>query len=65
MIEQGNVMVTADLSDAEAMAFAQFLKRVGWREYRDNAAHDDEAYLMRDAGLKVQQALADAGYAPR
>lgn len=59
------VTITVELHDAEAWQYAQFLKRVGWGEYRLNAASDDEAYLMRDAGNKIQSALADAGYAPR
>jgi hypothetical protein len=28
-------------------------------------ASDEEAYLMHDAGSKIREALADAGYAPR
>jgi hypothetical protein len=59
------VTITAELTDAEAMAFAQFLKRVGWREFRENSVNEAEAYLMRDAGDKIRTALADAGYAPR
>jgi hypothetical protein len=59
------IVITVELTEAEAMAYAQFLKRVGWREYRDNAVNEDEAYLMRDAGGKIREALANAGYAPR
>lgn len=59
------VKVTADLTDAEAMAFAQLLKRIGWRDYRANASSDDEAYLMHDAGSKIRAALVEQGYAPR
>lgn len=57
--------ITVELTEAEAWAHAQFLKRVGWRDYRSNAVDDDEARVMRDAGNKVQRALADVGYAPR
>lgn len=57
--------ITVDLTTAEAMAFAQFLKRVGWCEYRANSVDDAETYLMRDAGNKIRSALADVGYAPR
>ena len=53
------------LSEAQAMALAQFVKRVGWNEIRVNAVNDDEAYLMRDAISKLQGALACQGYAPR
>ncbi|MGH8178556.1 MAG: DUF7706 family protein [Steroidobacter sp.] len=55
------VMLTAD----QAWEFAQFLKRVSFREYRNNATCDDEAYLMRDAGELIRDALAEQGYAPR
>lgn len=59
------ITITVELTDAEAWQYAQFLKRVSFREYRDNATNDDEAYLMRDAGYKIQSALAEAGYEPR
>jgi hypothetical protein len=59
------VPITAELTDAEALAFSQFLKRVSWGEYRSNAVSEDEAYLMRDAGGKIRDALAEQGYAPR
>lgn len=57
--------ITASLTEAEALAFAQFLKRVGWNEYRINAVDENETYLMRDAGYKIQDALAEQGFAPR
>ena len=59
------VKITAELTDAEAMAFAQFLKRSSWSDYRTNAIDDTEAYRMIDAGGKIREALAEAGYAPR
>jgi hypothetical protein len=59
------ITITVELTDAEALAYAQFLKRVGWREYRDNAVNEDETYLMRDAGGKIREALSEQGYAPR
>jgi hypothetical protein len=36
-----------------------FLKRVGFSDYRALASHDDEAYLMRDVGVKVRMALEE------
>ena len=57
--------ITVELTEAEAMAYAQFLKRVGWREYRENSVNEAEADLMRDAGYKIQGALIEKGYAPR
>lgn len=59
------VMFTVELSAAEAWAYAQFLKRVGFREYQVNSEGEEQTYLMRDAGFKVQKALAEVGYAPR
>lgn len=60
-----SVEITVTLTDAQAWEFAQFLKRVSFREYRTNATCDDEAYLMRDAGEVIRSALAEQGYAPR
>ena len=59
------VTITVELTDTEAWELAQFLKRVGWSEWRNNATSDDEAYLMRDGCEKVQRALAQVGFAPR
>lgn len=54
-----------ELEEQEAMALAQFVKRVGWSETRANAANDGEAYLMSDAFNKLRKELAEEGYAPR
>lgn len=59
------VRLVAELTDQEAQDFAQFLKRVGFSDYRNNAADQDEAYRMLAAGEKIRRALAEAGYAPR
>lgn len=59
------VTVTAVMSDLQAMALAQLVKRLGWVEIRQNAVDDLEAYEMRDAVFRLQKALADCGYAPR
>ena len=53
------------LDDAQALALAQLVKRIGWTEIRSLAVSDDEAYLMRDAVSEVAKALAAEGYAPR
>jgi hypothetical protein len=44
---------------------AQFVKRVGWSEFRSNAVDDDEAYLMRDAFDALRIELGIHGYSPR
>ena len=54
-----------DLTPAEAVALAQFLKRVGVDDYRRLAVDRDEAWLMLDAGERLRAALAAAGHAPR
>lgn len=54
-----------ELDDNEAMALAQFVKRLTWSEMRACAVSDDETYLMKDAISKLQKALSEEGYAPR
>lgn len=49
--------IEVELSDELARAFAEFLKRGGYSDYRQLAASEQEAYAMRDAGEK--------GIAPR
>jgi len=53
------------LVEAQAQALAQFVKRVGWSEFRANAVDDAEAYEIRVAVNALQRALAEAGFAPR
>ncbi len=53
------------LTEAQAWELAQFLKRVSFSEYRNNATSEAEAYRMRDAGEVIRCALAEQGYAPR
>ena len=59
------VTIAVDLSAGEAWDLAQFLKRVGFTEFRANAGDNDEAYRMIGAAEKVRQALVEGGYAPR
>lgn len=59
------VHIIADLSPAQALALAQFLKRVGLDDYRSLAVDADEAWTMLDAGERLHAAPAAAGYAPR
>ena len=60
-----SVTITCELSDDEALALAQFVKRVGWSEFRTNAVDDTEAAMIRGAVDVLQKALIDAGFAPR
>jgi hypothetical protein len=59
------VHITLDLPPGEALALAQFLKRVGLDDYRRLAIDVDEAWIMLDAGERLRAVLATAGYAPR
>lgn len=59
------VEISFELNDEEALALAQFVKRVTWSEMRANAVDDNEAYEIRTAIEKVREALAQVGYAPR
>lgn len=54
-----------ELIDDQALALAQFVKRVGWSEFRANALDDVEAQTIKAAVIRLQDALARAGYAPR
>ena len=59
------LQIHVELTEEEAQAYAQFLKRVGLADYRVNAQNEAEAYLMQQTGEKVRTALADAGFSPR
>lgn len=59
------VTATLELSDSQALALAQFVKREGWAEFRSNAVDDVEARERRSAVDQLQHAQADVGYAPR
>ena len=57
--------ITLDITPAQAMALAQYLKRAGFTDYRLRAVSDDEAYDMLEAAEKLREELARNGYAPR
>lgn len=59
------ITISVDISEVEALALAQLLKRMGWQEWRGNAVDDDEAYLMRSACGRLQEGLAQVGFSPR
>jgi hypothetical protein len=65
MTMENIITITVELSDEQAQAYAQFLKRTCFNDYAANAVDKDEAYTMVDAGEKIRKALAEAGYAPR
>ena len=54
-----------DLTEAQAYALAQLVKRISFAELRQNAINDDEAYNMQTAVAALQRALARVGFNPR
>lgn len=54
-----------DVNKSQALALAQFIKRVGWAEVSQNAVDKDEAYEMIDALHSLANALAKNGFSPR
>ncbi len=47
-----------ELTDEQAQALAQYLKRVQFDDFRRRAIDEDDAYLMQDAASEVRKALA-------
>ncbi|HBM2881081.1 TPA: hypothetical protein LVL09_004903 [Klebsiella oxytoca] len=60
-----NTLEELQLTDEEAMALAQLVKRLTWTDMRGCAVDDSEAYVISDAVAKLQKSLAEAGFAPR
>ncbi|BEM90491.1 hypothetical protein SME46J_49610 (plasmid) [Serratia marcescens] len=59
------VTVTTELTQNQALALAQFVKRLTWSEIQACAVDEDETYEMRDAVNLLQKSLAEAGFSPR
>jgi len=59
------MLIQIELTNTEAMALAQFVKRLCFSDYQNNAASENEAYQIRDAASKVQDSLARSGCSPR
>jgi phage baseplate assembly protein W len=57
--------ITFEVTQREAMALAQFEKRVTFESVRTHAVSDDEAYVMLDAMANLMKGLNEAGYDPR
>lgn len=58
-------VVTLELTDTQAEALAQFVKRVTFSGVRECAMDDGEAYDMLYGLNAVGAALADGGFEPR
>ena len=59
------VTIKVELTDEEAYALAQYLKRAIFEDYRKRALNDDDAYIMQSAVAEIRKALAKAGCEPR
>ncbi|CAE6850742.1 hypothetical protein R75465_07151 [Paraburkholderia aspalathi] len=57
--------IDAEMTDAQAWAFSEFLKRAALADYRELAKNDGEAYEMMAAGEALRRGLARQGYSPR
>ncbi|AGQ76197.1 TPA: hypothetical protein I8385_003328 [Citrobacter freundii] len=62
---EGIETLSLQLDENETMALAQFVKRLSWSDLRGCAVNDEEAWVMKSAVDKLQQALREEGYAPR
>jgi len=64
--ERSNISLElVDITGAQVLALAQFVKRLHFDDLESHAVNEEEAYRMRDAIEKLQDALAVSGYAPR
>ncbi len=59
------VTIHATMTERNAIALAQFLKRSSFSDFRTNAVTEDEAYQMIYGADTVRNALAEEGFAPR
>lgn len=50
------------LTKAETWALAHFVGRIGWPEFSTHAADNDEAFLIKQAFDKLQDALVRSGF---
>jgi len=62
---EGIETLSLQLDENETMALAQLVKRLSWSDLRGCAVSDEEAWVMKGAIEKLQQALREEGYAPR
>ena len=59
------MIITLEITEQEAEAFSEFLKRMGLSDYQAKAQTTDEAYQMQDAGEKIRKTLEEHGFSPR
>ena len=59
------ITISVELTNSQALALAQFLKRVTFDDFRRRALNEDDAYEMQSAAKQVREALVQVGYEPR
>ncbi len=59
------VNVQLELTEPQAWALAQMVKRLGWLDLRPVAVDAAEIRIMLTALERLRQALENVGYAPR
>jgi hypothetical protein len=59
------IAIHFEMTDNQAWALAQLMKRLGFDDCRKLAESDDEAYAMLYASDVVRMALAREGIVPR
>ena len=64
-INPGEICLMVSLSEQEAWDLAQFLKRVGFADFRSNAVDDEEAYRMQLVTQMIRRNLEVHGINPR
>jgi len=62
---QKKITITATMTEQQAYAFAQFLKRRQFDDFRRRAFDEDDALNMDIAADRIQEGLAVAGFSPR
>jgi len=60
-----DVTVNVELTDPQALALSQLVKRFGFSDAEGLAVDRNEASVMIDAITRLQRALDDVGYSPR
>ena len=62
---QSMLNITVELTDSQALALAQLIKRIPLSDLRSNAQDEEEAYVMQGALQQVRKALSEQGFNPR
>ena len=59
------IKIEVELSEPQAEALSQFVKRVRHDICRELASNDEEAFAMLESMDAIRAALAEKGHAPR